>query len=282
MLKVTLTGDSETLDLDEISSHGEGVEAVAGLTGFGLPPVNASWQDLVQDGSIHRHTGYGSREFDIPLQVYTSSRSELKAVVERVARVMAGEMTMRIYDLTTSTEHWVTVHRVGGGTYIYGVDTDGEYHWSTTVTLRAGSPYLNRGASMKSINMGSAGDAIQSGSVIVSNYGSVPVRPVINIDPPGSALVKRVKLSMGDKVFEWSHDWEPGGNGLSTLVIDMETGTVTNADRTVNYYTGVHDSPQRLLLPPGIGQIYYELDMSASVTGVPGNISFQERDWMVI
>src|SRR5690606_14528783 len=135
---------TEVLDLDEISLKGEGVEVVSGLTGFGLPPVEVFWSEGAGDGAQPRGRRVLPRDIDLPLHIAAPGRQALKQMVNKISRVMTGKMILRVYDTNEDYHLWVEVYRTGGGTFTYGVDTDGEYTWEGIVTVRAGDPYFRR------------------------------------------------------------------------------------------------------------------------------------------
>ena len=274
MTRVTLESATEVLDLNSISVDGEGVEAIAGLTGFGLPPVEVQWTEGAGDGARFRSSRVLPREVDIPLHVYHNTRAELKATIAKISRVMAGKMVCKVYDPETGTYVTTDFYRTGGGDYGYGTDSNGMYEWNGVVTLRTGAPYWSH-QSVSNTNIIAAAGTVTDSSLVINNAGSAPVPPKVTVT--GGPTV--VQLTLGTETVRWT-----GSIGSNTLVIDMATGEVTSGNGLVNYYSGVQAPPQFFSLTPGDNNVSVHIEWATDRTAGAdvGDISFTPRDWMVI
>ena len=65
-----------------------------------------------------------------------------KALLSRLAVALAGPSARCGWSRTTAADWSTGVHRVGGGDYVYGIDTTGETDLPTVITLRAGDPFF--------------------------------------------------------------------------------------------------------------------------------------------
>lgn len=240
MLKVTLTNTrtNETLDLDEISMNGTGVQAIAGMTGLGLPPVDVQWFEGAGDGAKYRNTRVQPRDIDVPLYVYAANRAALKTKIAAIARVMSGPMTLKLIE-SDGTYVWSEVVRVGGGTITYGVDTTGETDWESIVTLRAGNPYwLAQNTSSLSRTY------VAVDTYTATNSGTADTYPTWTVHGP-LTYFKIANNDTGERL-EWSGTLNVG----DTLTVDTEAGTVVDQAGN-NRYGGMGSAPDLFRLRPG-------------------------------
>lgn len=237
-----------------------GVQALAGLTGLGLPSLSTQWMEGAGDGASFRGQRVLPRDIDLPLYLQADDRNGLKVLLSRVARILGGECELRIVE--DDGEYWyVNVRRVGGGNYVYGTDTIGENDFMTVVTLRAGDPFwvsskLNspiiktassgRGllqgvASLTSLKLKSAQTL---GAVILENLGDAAAWPRWEITGPGSDFMA---TSPSGEVLHWAGTLADG----RVLYIDTKTGRVWD-DLGANRFADMAPAPRMWKVPPGV------------------------------
>ena len=247
-IKVTLEAGGEVLNLDEITANGEGVQAVAGLTGFGLPPVDVQWFEGAGDGAQARNVRALARDMDIPIHVFVndpddaSARAQLRTIVAKIARVVTQTMTLKVYDDDTNPAayKWCEVTRVGGGTYVYGADTDGVREYNTILTIRAGNPYMLYSTTQTTTTNGAP--QVTASPTIV-NGGTATAYPVWKVYGPCDHFA--TTSPDGDLL-----DWYGRLNRGDVLTIDTESAT--GVDQTgANRYEGFEVGPQMWKLKPG-------------------------------
>lgn len=141
MPSLALESDRDYFDLDSVLKGDRGVQVLAGVTGFGLPPVQVRWLEGAGDGATYRGRRVLPRDIDLPLLILGQNRADLSDIWTRFALMMAGKCKLRLIE-DDGSSWWTYVYRVGGGDYTYGVDTDGETEIRTVVTLRAPDPFF--------------------------------------------------------------------------------------------------------------------------------------------
>lgn len=220
-----------SLDLGALLDGTEGVQAVAGLTGAGLPPVSVQWSEGAGDGATYRGTRVLPRDVDIPIFVAGNDRDGLRAVVKQLAMILASEATLRFTD--TGGDEWtLDVVRVGGGDFIYGVDTTGELDLEMVITLRAGQPFWTSAVADEYVVRFPTDDPI---NFVPYNDGSVDTPPTWEIRGPGKNLV----IAGNGGVLAWNGTLANG----ETLFIDSMKGTVVDQSGS-NRYANLAPSPR--------------------------------------
>ncbi|WP_028472126.1 phage tail domain-containing protein [Nocardioides alkalitolerans] len=242
---VTVENATEALSLHEISEEGQGVEAIAGALGFGLPSVSLQFFEGAGDGGRLRSRRVEMRDIELPLHVYAPSRPELRDKVNQIARVFAGEMTLKVHDTDTESYVWTKVIRAGGGEFSYGEDTVGLYEWSSTVILRAGDPYWYHATE----TVEQAGDP---GLFIVNNEGSADTYQTWEFRGPANRIY--VEDDEGH-----SFEWEGELAVEDTLYVDSSTGAVYDQTGS-SRYDGMGTAPELGTLPPGQHLFEVEVD----------------------
>jgi hypothetical protein len=285
--KLVLDGHGDSIDLNEIVEREWGVQALAGVTGLGLPPVSVQWLEGAGDGAQFRARRVLPRDIDIPLYIFQPDRNRLKEIVWRVAQIMADEMLLRFVEDDGS--YWyVPVHRIGGGTYTYGVDTIGETELRTVVTVRAGDPFWTYSIPTQ-VNIGSTNQgrglikssslahlrlsgSQASGAIVLENQGNAPAYPVWQITGPGKDL--HCESAKGE-VFRWSGTLDNG----ETLTIDTSTATVRDGNGD-NRYTELDPAPVFWAVPPGMSSAVISMEDTSSETRITA--TWRPRSWLVI
>lgn len=289
MPRLRLETATDALDLDEISEKGSGVEALAGVTGLGLPPVTLQWAEGAGDGAVFRSRRVQPRVIDIPVYIHSS---QLGTVWSRLTRILA--QPVRVWFIEDNGDSWyVDAHRAGGGDYAYGIDTTGEFDLRTVVTLRAGDPYWTSAVSdqrtisraavgrglIKDTTGGSTGaDSLVKlrvsssqvqGAVLMENSGDVEAYPVWEIHGPGSHIVA---TGPNGDVWNWTGSLADG----DVLTIDSRTARAID-DTGASRYSQFDASPRFWTVPHGIS--------TANVTMLGTGyivVTWQRRKWAVI
>lgn len=224
---------NDSLDLGALLDGNEGVQAIAGLTGAGLPPVSVQWSEGAGDGATYRGKRVLPRDMDIPLFVSSPTRAGLRSVVKRLSRILADEATLTLTD-SVSGEWTLKVVRVGGGDFIYGPDTDGEHDLAFAVTLRAGQPFWTSTTATSVQKLGAT--QLSTPSVALYNNGSHDCPVLWEIRGPGKNLEIAAPGGVGLK---WNGTLANG----ETIFIDTEKGTVVDG-LGANRYAELAQSPR--------------------------------------
>lgn len=140
MVALALESATDSLDLDYVLKHGRGIQVLAGVTGLGLPPVNTRWLEGAGDGALYLGRRVLPRDIDLPLIIVGRDRADLTQLWSRLALMLNGKCKLRLIE-DDGGSWFCEVYRVGGGSYTYGVDTDGEREIRTVITVRAGNPF---------------------------------------------------------------------------------------------------------------------------------------------
>lgn len=242
----------ESLSLNEISTNGSGVQAVAGATGFGLPPVTVHWFEGAGDGAQYRGYKAEPRDLDIPLFVEAANRANLKAKLATLSRVVTGAFLIKLVE-DDDVYRTIEVARVGGGTYTYGQDTTGETDWESVLTVRAGSPFWQ-------FATGAGAGPWETGTdtIIVNNPGTADAYPIWTCFGPISSVT--VTNDDTGESFAWSGQVNYG----EMLTIDTETATCTDQAGS-NRYDGLATAPSLFRLAPGDNSVTVTVTKPASL-----------------
>lgn len=242
---LTLEGSGVTLNLDALLTGQDGAQAVAGITGFGLPPVSVLWSEGVGDGARYRGRRVLPRDIDLPLTFTSASRAALKAFIRDLSIVLSGEAILRVTEGSASRS--VKVVRTGGGDVVQGEDSDGRTWLKTVVTLRAGSPFWESSETVQA-------DFSFDSTVSTTNPGTADAAPVWTITGPALGFT----LRRGDDAIRFL---EFIGKGKK-VVVDTRDYTVRDETGT-SRYTGLGEAPRFFHLPPGETSWTVEADQSS-------------------
>ncbi|GGK13246.1 hypothetical protein GCM10010124_02290 [Pilimelia terevasa] len=292
-LESTAAG-GDVFNLDEVLHRGLGIQALSGVTGLGLPNVAVQWVEGAGDGATFRGRRVLPREIDLPLLFQGRNREHLKTLLSRFALLMAGECVMRLVE-DDGTDWSTIVHRVGGGSYVYGQDTIGEDDLFTVVTLRAGDPYWTSSRAIrKSISRGntkpgflrhlarmpvSSSQAI--GTITFENVGDAVAYPLWELRGPGRDF--RAISPRGERL-HWTGRLQPG----ERLVIDTRHGTVIDGQGR-NRYAELAPAPRFWTVPTGTTTATASLEDAAVLRKPPSlgvgsliTCTWRPRRWLVI
>ncbi|WP_241695034.1 phage tail domain-containing protein [Streptomyces sp. C] len=280
-MKLELSSASDRLDLAGVQTDGVGFQALAGITGLGLPQLAVQWLEGAGDGAAYRGRRVLPRDIDIPLDIVGRDRVHLAELVTRLARVLADECTLTYADDVGG--RWSTpVRWTGGGAIDPGL---GDRDTQTVISLRAPNPYfLSESAQTVSIGGAASGAFLSTlvalpvapsqaiGSVQLSNDGDVAAYPVWEVTGPGDTFKA---ISPTGETLQWSGTLAVG----EKLVIDMGAGTVRDGNG-VNKYSLLATAPRFWSVPPGQSTVTASLLNTTSASKVV--CSWRPRKWVVI
>lgn len=156
MKTLRLVGGRGSIDLYPwLSAKAQGVEALAGIIGFGLPTVENQWGEAPRGGKSWRGARVGSRLISLPLKVYAQNRADLTLQLSELSHVLdpfvgsalagANGPTRLFFGGPNDREEWfVDVVRAGGGDWARKRDSDDRTYFKTTLGLEAGDPFWTR------------------------------------------------------------------------------------------------------------------------------------------
>ncbi|MEU2111515.1 phage tail family protein [Streptomyces sp. NPDC019507] len=280
-MKLELSSTSDRLDLSGIETDGVGFQALAGVTGLGLPQLSVQWLEGAGDGAAYRGRRVLPRDIDIPLDIVGRDRVHLAELVTRLARVLADDCTLTYID--AEEVRWSTAaHWTGGGAIDPG---SGERDAQTVITLRAPSPYfLSESAQTVTIGGATAGAFLNSlaglpvapsqaiGSIQLSNDGDVNSFPVWEVTGPGDTFKA---ISPKGETLQWNGTLGVG----EKLIVDMGAGTVKDGTGA-NRYSSLAPAPRFWSVSPGTSTVTASLLNTTAASKV--TCSWRPRKWVVV
>lgn len=251
---LTIVSDGGSVRSDEIATNGSGVEVKAGVTGFGLPPVDLQFDDSAGDGSRYRGRRVQQRTLDLHFQVYGPDRDSLKPHLDRLSQVLAYPCTITLVDDDAGESWRVLAYRSGGGDYSYGDgedddSTDGYTYVRMSVTMLTESPYWES-ANVVTRNIAGAG------TLSITNPGTAPAPPKWIVRGPTNGF--KATNENGESIW-----FSALLDSDTTLEIDCATGTVTDS-KGQNRYNDLTDLPRFWQLPEGSSNVTISYDRSSS------------------
>lgn len=274
------------MDLGSVSSNGNGVEALSGVTGLGLPPVELQWNVGAGDGSTYRGRRVSNRVIDIPLFITEANRENLKETISRLSLMLSQPCVLRFIE-DDGSSWYTTVHRSGGGSWTYGDDTVGLGDLLTIITVEAGDPYFTSSEQRTQIIRASSGRGLLGdgaslvnlkltasqtiGSVTLSNPGDAPAYPVWEIHGPGTD----VQVINGIQSWKWNGVLAAG----EVLTVNTQTSAVRDGNN-VNRYGDMAPAPRLWAIPPG--DTVAQVTMAGSSQESYIKVSWRPRKWAVV
>lgn len=285
-MKLRLESPRDSLDLDSVARTGTGVQALTGLVGMGLPDLATQWIEGAGDGALYRGRRVLPRDIDITLLFQGRDREHLKHLLNRFALMCAGPMTLRMIE--PNGESWsTTVHRIGGGSYVYGEDTIGDRDLQMVVTFRAGDPFMesskvnrsrvdNRGTGRSMLGSGlakmkvSPSEAI--GRITLDNTGTAHAYPVWTVVGPGTEF--HAHSPTGEDLI-WNGTLAAG----ESIKLDTKTATVVDQDGN-NRYSELAVAPRFWSVPPGRSVAVASLSDVTDASYI--ECLWRPRNWLVV
>jgi hypothetical protein len=292
MPRLRLESATDAFDLNSVAETGFGVEALSGVTGLGLPPVQVQWAEGAGDGAVFRGRRVQPRDIDIPIYARARNRAELRAMMARASKMLAGQV--RLWFVEDEGDRWyLDMHRIGGGQYVYGADTTGETELRTVVTLRAGDPFWTsevadqRVISRATVGKGLIKDVVGGntgadslthlrlssaqilGAIFLENTGDAESFPSWEIQGPGSDIIATGPA--GD-VWHWTGTLDVD----ETLFIDSRTARAVD-NTGASRYSEFAASPRFWTVPPGISNANVTMTGTGRIV-----VTWNRRKWAVI
>lgn len=290
-----LLGGGRDIDLYPwLTAKAKGVEALAGIVGFGLPQVENQWFEGAGSGSTWRGSRVGRRVVNLPMKVYAENRTDLTALLSDlsvaldpfIAPVGSRGAARLFFGMADDKEWFLDVVRGGGGEWARKIDSDDRTYFKTTIQLEAGDPFWTRNEPenfevrvtpsgtplLPLIARLRVGSAAVSGTREVSNIGDTWAWPTITIKGPATGVTL---IGPNGEVLNWT-----GSLLISdTMKIDMRANTVENQNG-VNLYGGLAAAPRFWYIAPGLSSV--QVVVNGMTIDSVLNAQWWPRRWAVI
>jgi|GEM_PF-998918 len=276
-ISLQLESATDTVSLDDLVDLPTGVQALAGATGFGLPPVAVQWLEGAGNGARYRGRRAQTRTFDLPIYIDGGNRPELKALWRRLVLMLMNEAECRLRLVEEDgSSWWIDVIRTGGGDLVYGQDTTGEQELRTVLSLTAGYPLWtaetarSRRVQLPRVKKGLLPElsklqvmpSAAFDSLTVDNRGDAPAPPVWKIVGPGTRF--EATSPSGESLV-----WAGSLLAEESLTFDVAEGTVID-HKGVNRYDELGVAPRFWSLPPGQSTFTCRLSDASPGAAAPG------------
>jgi hypothetical protein len=243
---------------------GSGFEALAGITGFGMPKRSNRWFEGAGDGATHRGARVLPRDIDLPLIVQGTDRADLLrnlSLLSTILKTRNGPARLSV-GLPGGEMWYEDVVLDGGGDWARrGAESDNKTFVRTILTLRAGDPFWTRATpenftviqdnsgrgllpDLAKMELSSAG---AFGNKEVFNSGDDDAWPVWTMNGPFTSWTF---TGADGEILTWT-----GAIALGEgLLVDSKNGTVYDFSG-VNRYDGFGDSPRFWSISPGYSYV---------------------------
>lgn len=265
-----LVGGGRDVDLYPwLTGKAQGMEALAGIVGFGLPAVDNFWFDGAGSGSTYRGSRVGRRVMQIPLKVYAANRSELSDLLSDLSVILDplrpqtvdNGVAQLFFGGPDNSEWFVNVVRSSGGDWSRKKDSDDRTYFKTTLGLEAGdafwtrndpesfvvqqepsgNPLLPRIAKLR------VGSAAVVGDREVSNIGDTFAWPEFTIKGPTTGFTL---IGPNGETLEWVGTLDDD----DVITVDMRANTVLDGTGA-NRYNGLTPAPRFWYIAPGTSEV---------------------------
>jgi hypothetical protein len=290
---MVLSSGYGTVNLNGIAEDGFGAQVLSGVSGMGLPPISAQWNEGAGNGATYRGGRILSRDLDLPIDFYGRDRTDLKDILRNFALVVQGGCRL-VFIEDSGTDSWyLDVHLIGGGDVIYGQDTIGRRELNTVVTFRSGKPLWTKEQVQTHVirqDSGSADPFLPDfmsmplassqalGDIQFENIGDAPAYPTWIVHGPYDDFT----FTSAEGEF---FTREVAATNTEVTRIDTELGVPVEWDEstpntidTINlYFTPV---PKYWTVPPGLSSANITISNATSETYVI--CSWSPRKWVVV
>lgn len=258
----------------------KGMEALAGIVGFGLPDVENQWFEGA-GGNTWRGSRIGRRVINLPLRVYAESRTELWKQLSDLSTLLdpftphsgVSNGAARLYFGGPDDKEWfVEVVRAGGGDWSRKVDSNDRTFFKTTLRLEAGDAFWTRNEpedfSVQQQPSGNpllpriaklrVGSTAVQGTREVTNIGDTWAWPVITVKGPTTGVTL---IGPNGETLDWDSSIDTFGALAitDTLTIDMRKNTVED-QLGRNRYGGLQPAPRFWYIAPGTSEVSVIVD----------------------
>jgi hypothetical protein len=276
-----------SVDLYPWLKGNKGIEALAGIKGFGWPDVVNRWFEGAGDGAVFRGSRTLPRDIDLPLTAEADDRAGLLSMLSTLALILDPyDGTARIDFMLPDGELWfVDVVREGGGDWDRMKDTDNDKYINTVVSLRAGDPFWTRTRPDQfTVRQDASGRGLMPyiAKLEVSSSGAFGIRDVVNIGDARAWPFWTLKgpftsfTFVGPKgeTIAWSGSILVG-NGI---YIDTKNGTLKDFNG-VNKYDGLASAPKFWSIAPGTAVVSATMLGTSAVS--EAKAEWSPRRWLV-
>lgn len=294
-----MEGSGKVVDLYPwLSAKARGVEALAGILGFGLPGVNNQWFDGAGGGSTWRGSRVRRREVKLPLVVYADDRAQLNQEISDLAILLdpfvpspeSDRGAARLFFGMPDDSEWYTdVVRDSGGDWARKVDSNDRTRFKTVLNLEAPDPFWTRvePEMFETVQQGGEGgrptllpkfarlrvsSAGVFGTQLVNNFGDTYAWPIFTIEGPATGVIL---IGPNGEELIWDGELESG----ETLVVDMRANTVTDGTGA-NRYDGLAPAPRFWSLAPGSSEITMQANEISNDSRI--HAQWWPRRWAVV
>ena len=273
-----IEGSGRSADLYSwLTAKAKGMEALAGILGFGLPEIENFWFDGAGAGSSWRGARVGRRQITLPLKVYANSRTELAALLSDLSVILdpftltpdyEGGTARLFFGMPDGQEWYADVVRSSGGDWARKTDSDDRRYFKTSVVLEAGDAFWTRTTPESFIIRGGAGadeptllprmaklrvsSAAAFGVKEVSNVGDTFAWPIFRVSGPTTHVIL---TGANGETIDWTGTLASG----ETLTIDMRNGIVEDS-LGANRYGGLATAPRFWSIAPGKSRVVVQAD----------------------
>lgn len=269
----------------------KGIEALAGIVGFGFPDQSNRWFEGAGDGASWRGARQGRRTIDLPLIVEGENRSEVLSGLSDLAKVLDPKTgPARLKFALPDGELWfVDVVRDGGGDWSRNTkDSDNRTFVKFVLTLVAGDPYWTRERSENfTVRQDASGRGLlpDLAELELSDAGAFGINEVTNIGDAEAYSITTAKgpftrlLMVGPN--GETLDWRGTVDGSTILTFDSKNGTVYDQNGE-NRYDGLTSDPVPLFWSVAPGSSYVTVQAFDPDSGTEIISTWQPRRWMVM
>lgn len=296
-----IVGNGVEVDLYPwLTNKVRGMEALAGIIGFGLPEVENQWFEGA-GGNTWRGSRVGRRSIRLPLRVYANNRTELWDQVSQLATVLdpfskhAGidnGVARLIFGGPDDKEWFIEVVRAGGGDWSRKVDSNDRTYFKTTIGLEAGDAFWTRNEPeqfsveltptknplLPRIAKLRVGSTAVQGTREVVNIGDAWAWPVITVTGPASSVGL---TGPNGEILKWDSARDTYGalTAADTLTIDMRNNVVEDQQGR-NRYGGLLPAPRFWYIEPGTSEVSVIVDNMTAASKLVA--MWWPRRWAVV
>lgn len=287
---ILVSGDrSSSISLYSWSEKDESsLEALEGITGFGMPDQVLQWFKGAGDGAMLRGARTSSRELVVPFTAEANDRAGLLAKMSRLATILDlsdGLQAQLRYMLPDGEMWFIDVARSGGGDWVRGKDSNERTYLNANIVLTAGDPFWTR-MRQESFIVEEQTDVhllpylarlrVSSSSAFgtkeVENIGDARGWPNWTLKGPFTRVVLVGALG---EILEWTGVVPEG----DTIFIDSQNNLVYD-NHGVNRYDGIAEDPNFWFIAPGTSSVYAlmeDVNESSQILA-----EWRPRRWLVV
>lgn len=257
------------VSLSGVEDNGYGVQAMPGVTGLGLPPMDPNFILRNTQGGKLQGTKALQREMDIPMVIVGRTEQEMRDYAALLGRAVLGKFDLQ-FDMTDgSTWRLTGCALVGQGDYSSGVNhVAGRHILEITISIRS----ENAGFTPLLATTWPIGNASAPFALAGVNYypsfvvdGDLPVYPIYNISTNGANAITIYDAYMITRRLTIQCTAASSGS------LDTSTGTW---NMTSGAFTITGDSQMIPLKPALNGQIRFQASFNITSPATQPTVSY--------